>query len=324
MSTKVRASLLGIALLTFAVAVFAQQASPIEAKLTIPDAKVLPGVPFDMWVDVRNPSDSLVTVGLFPRFIVRMEGSKPFEIASSPSDYPVLLRSPRTEGERTVFYVTLAPGERRTLTLPAAEAMGGSILLRDHRVMPPGRYVLSLRLDAFPGGLTEPPPVTFLGPVVTNEAFVERVEPNGVDGKVWSRMEEVSNGKWSLQPLTISGDNAGLGAQAAERMSGVWSEIVHKYPDSNYVPYALLLSTGVDEAYAKSVFVAIAKFPSSPVIESLDARAKDFALRYGGVAAFERESAKVQSSQRPTTRIIAFGREDMPRTDCGLGVPCER
>jgi hypothetical protein len=313
-----------IALLTLAAVGSAQQVSPIEAKLTIPDAKVLPGVPFDMWVDIHNPSDTLVTVGLCPRLVVRTDSGKSFEIASNASDYPILLRSPRTEGEGAVFYVTLAPGERRTLTLPAAEAMAGSIFFRDSRIMPPGRYGISLRLEAFPLGLTEPPPLTFLGSVVTNDAFVERIEPNGVDAKVWSRMQEVSNGKWSLQPLTISSDNAGVSAQVAGKMSAVWSEIVHKYPDSNYVPYALLLSTGVDEAYAKSVFAAIAKFPSSPIVESLDAKAKDFALRYGGVAVFERESAKVHDSKRPTTRIIAFGREDVPRAECGPGVACER
>lgn len=323
MSAKLRVSFVMFTLLILAGVVSGQQVSPIEAKLTIPDAKVLPGVPFDMWIDIHNPSDTLVTVGLCPRLVVRTDSGKSFEIASTASDYPVLLRSPRSEGERAVSYVTLAPGERRTLTLPAAEAMAGSIFFRDSRIMPPGRYTISLRLEAFPLGLTAPPPLTFLGPVVTNEAFVERIEPNGVDGKVWGRMQEVSNGKWSLQPLTITGDN-GADVPRAERMSAVWSEIVQRYPDSDYVPYALLLSTGVDEGYAKSVFATIAKFPSSPVVESLDARAKDFALRYGGVAAFERESAKVRNSKRPTTRVLAFGREDVPRADCGPGGPCER
>jgi len=45
---------------------FGQQVSPIEAKLVIPDTQVLPGVPFDMWIELRSSSDAEVTVGLFP------------------------------------------------------------------------------------------------------------------------------------------------------------------------------------------------------------------------------------------------------------------
>ena len=41
----------------------AQQFSPIRARLVVPDSEVLPGVPFEMWIEVRNPSDTAVTLG---------------------------------------------------------------------------------------------------------------------------------------------------------------------------------------------------------------------------------------------------------------------
>src|SRR5437660_11927359 len=105
-------ALMGLALaIAFTPIVDAQQVSPIKAKLVIPDAKVLPGVPFDMWIEVQNGSDAAVAVGLFPQLLVRPDHGESFELA--PLDkyrsFPVLLLSP--EGDEAVPYLQLAPGE---------------------------------------------------------------------------------------------------------------------------------------------------------------------------------------------------------------------
>src|SRR5258707_1262941 len=56
-------------------------ASPIEATLVIPDGKLLPGVPFEMWIDVRNPTDSPVGVGLCSSLLVHPEQGQLFEVS---------------------------------------------------------------------------------------------------------------------------------------------------------------------------------------------------------------------------------------------------
>jgi len=308
-----------------------QQVSPVQAKLVIPDAKVLPGVPFDMWIEVRNPSDATITIGLFPRLAVRADRGAAFEVTSGASDFPVLLRGSKSAGEPVIDYLTLAPGEKKTLTLPIREELQGAQFFRDYRLSPPGRYTLAMRLDAFPLGImSEPVPLTFLGPVLTTEATVERIEPTGADAKVWKRMQELANGRWALLPMTISsGASPSVDVDTVGKMTSVWGEILTKYPESNYIPYALLWGSGFDDQYTKRVLDAIERFPSSPVIEYLDARARNLTVKHAGMpgsamaAAFARETAKIEHSQRPTTRIRVFGREDLPKEPCPRDVECE-
>jgi hypothetical protein len=264
-----RTALLNVALIMgLACVASAQQVSPVQASLVIPDAKLLPGVPFDMWIDVRNPSDSAVTVGLFPRLSVRTDGGVSFEIRPQPDDFPVLLRGSRAAGSPIIRYLTLAPGGKQTLTLPIEEWLAGTQFLRDARLSPPGHYTLSIRLDAFPG-VTDPATLTFLGPVITSEATVERIEPTGADAKVWNRMQQLGNGRWAVLPPVATS-----GATAAETAS-MWSvcgEIIAKDPDSNYLPYALIANAGVSDKYLKLITEAIGRFPSSPLIELISAK----------------------------------------------------
>src|SRR5262249_7865699 len=148
---------------------YEQQVSPIQATLIIPDTKVLPGVPFDMWINLRNPSDSSVTLGLFPQLIVHSDRSSDFVINPQASDFPVLLHGARSEGSPVIRYVTLAPGAKQTLTLPIGDGMSDSQFFNDARLSPPGHYTLVIRLDRFPDTF-DPAPLTFLGPVITTEA----------------------------------------------------------------------------------------------------------------------------------------------------------
>lgn len=291
----------------------AQQVSPVRGTLVIPDAKVLPGVPFDMWIELRNTSDTSVTVGLFPHLIVRSDYGEPFEIRSTAFDSPVLLAGARTDGAHPQRVVTLFPRGRVVLTLPADDALSGNVFFRHARLSPPGHYTVSIRLDFPPGIDAEPPPPMFLGPVTTTDAVVERIQPTGADAKVWQRMQQLADRKWAVLPMTST---------------AIWNEILTNYTDSNYYPYALLRYPGVDDSYRKMVVAALQRFPESPVAGYLHILARDLSIRGAGMAGnamgafYAREVEIVRNSTRPTTRIRAFGREDLPNAPCPPEYEC--
>ncbi|MCM2317377.1 MAG: hypothetical protein NDJ92_19690 [Thermoanaerobaculia bacterium] len=286
------------------------QLSPVRATLTVPDDGLLPGVPFDMWIDVHNPSDTTVTIGLFPYLVVTTDRGEAFTVR--PSDPPELL--PRPEGSSYLGMdrlLELPPGARQTLTVPIGRGPVG--FFGDERLSPPGGYTISIRLDAFPGGLeTFRPPLTWFGPVTTNEVRLDRVEPSGSDAQVWNRMQEFTKGHWA--------------PRCWQSMSSLLiAEIFEKYAESNYVPYALVLEPGRGTAYQNRVLDALTRFPDTPVAELLHVVARD-ALRFGdsiGLEAYHREEAIVSASRRPTTRIRVFGREDVPRQRCPKHDDCE-
>jgi hypothetical protein len=313
-----------IALMLGLSSAFAQQASPIEAKLVVPDTQVLPGVPFDMWIELRNASDAEVTVGLFPRLLVRNDRGESFEIASNPDDYPVLLRRSRHDGEGPLTEVTLKRNEKATLTLPVADGLRGAQFFRDHRLSPPGRYTLAVRLETFPLRFeTHDPALTDRGAVTTTAVVVERIEPAGSDAKVWQRMQEVANGRWTAPQTTIT--DAGPQYESMIARGKVWSEILAKYPDSNYVPYAILAQRSTD---ASAVLDAVNRFPQSPVAESLQFELWRLTAPSCGLpgakhqAACDGAWAKVKQSGRPTTRIRVFGREDTGKEPCPPDYDC--
>src|SRR6266853_6457172 len=109
-TSKSFALLVLLAAFGLAPALFAQHFSPVEAKLVIPDTKTLPGVPFDLWIEVRNQSDASVAVGLFPRLIVRPEHGDVFEITPERNDVPNLL------GGSEASYLVISPGITQVLT----------------------------------------------------------------------------------------------------------------------------------------------------------------------------------------------------------------
>jgi hypothetical protein len=289
-------------------------ASPVEAKLVIPDTKLLPGVPFEMWVELRNSSDGTVGVGLCADMLVRPEGSEPFTISFGRADgppYPTLL--PDANGWGKVTYLRLRPRQAEILTLPVEARLDGPAYFRDHRLSAPGRYEIALRLDYCWSPAVVPQksllPADFFGAVVTNEVAVERIIPSGVDAKVWQRMLEVSDGKW----------------MSANWNSAVTGEILNDHRESNYYPYALMaVSMGAVDATAYERLVdAIKRFPTSPVVEMLELNARGISSGAGkGMAAYRAHHAKLQQSKRPTTRVRAFGREDAPAPPCPAGHDC--
>jgi hypothetical protein len=280
--------------------------SPARVTLVVPDTKVLPGVPFEMWVDIQNPADGEVGVGLCPTLIVRPDQGEAFEVKGGPS--ALWLPTPDSDP-----YLVLAPGQTKTLAFPIqfnlhAEFFG------DYRLSPPGRYTLSMRLDFCwwsSGGVPQDPshlPATFFGPAMTNEVTVERIQPSGNDALVWKQMVDSSNGRWA--PNTTWSE---------PKQSQVWSDVLTKYPDSNYEPYALVenTSTYVKAASPPHVLDAIERFPDSPVIELLRIDI------WRGSPLNNQELVYLLRSKRPTTRIIMFPNENKPPQPCPPEYDCD-
>lgn len=291
--------------------------SPVTATLTIPDTTLLPGVPFDMWIEVTNGSDASVGVGLCADMFVKNERGDTFTVSppESPGSethrpaYPVMLTEfDRSGGERPASYVVLRPHEHQTLTLPVLPGLSGPVYTGDVRLSAPGRYSVSLKLDyCWPGMVVKQKsllPATFLGPVTTNEVKIERITPTGSDAEVWRRMQELAKGQWSSTEWTLT-----------PAANTIRNEIRAKYTDSNYYPYAVVADGGPQRA----LLDALNRFPRSPVTDLLHITAAH-ALGDGTVMAAQ--MAIVKQSNRPTTRALAFGREDVKRP-CPAEYDCE-
>lgn len=275
-------SRLAVVFAALALLISCEVVAQVQATLIIPDRKVLPGVPFDMWINVVNPTDASVGVGLCPSFIVKRNGES-YTIAGKRNGHFDALLSD-TKNPR-IPYLVLKPREQRTLTLPIRPDLIGASLFDDDRFLGPGNYVLSVRLDFCWCGLCEPQetplPPDFRGPITTNEVAVKRVTPAGSDAAVWARLQEL--------------------AAHGTAIASVWqsysflNEVVSNHPDSGYVPYALVAGPfGNNRAeYRERVRAAIARFPGTPVREYLQA--------YVGTP-----------TERPTTRVVVLGRQDAP------------
>lgn len=293
--------------------------SPIEATLVIPDNNLLPGVPFDMWIEVRNPSDSTVGLGLCGDMLVTPEGREPFEITFGGGEgrpaYPVLLPDDEWRGGR-VRYLPMKPRSTVTLTMPVRYRLGADYFI-DHRLSAPGRYRISFRLDYCWPGFTTPQkqllPPDFLGAVTTREVVVTRVTPTGADARVWQHMQDITGGKlvagnWPIELVRA---------------------ILTDHRDSAYFPYAVVgASFGTPtEKYLPLLQEAIQRYPDTPVIDMLQQHVLGITRASCGTkastGACERAKEKLNKSKRPTTRIIVFGREDAPPPVCPPEYDCE-
>jgi hypothetical protein len=306
---------------------FAQYSSPLEAKLVVPDTRVLPGVPFEMWIELQNSSDAEVSVGLFPRLLVRNDRGESFEIASDAADFPILLKRSSRDGEGPLTQVSLKRNEKATLTLPLGDGLRGAQFFRDYRLSPPGRYTIAVRLETFPIGFeTHQPELTDHGPITTSEAVFERIEPAGSDAKVWERMQEIANGRWTTPLTTIT--DAGDEYESMIARGKVWNEILAKYPDSNYAPYAVLARRANGPEYLAAVVDALNRFPDSPVTEPLQLEAWRLSASACGLPGAKHQAtcdgafAKINQSKRATTRVRVFGREDAGKEPCPPEYDC--
>jgi hypothetical protein len=284
--------------------------SQVQATLVIPDTKLLPGVPFEMWIELYNPSGDTVTVGMASRALVEAEGGVSFVIdpAVSHEKYPLLLTT--ADGER-VAYADLAPHEKRILTLPVDLRLDSCVFAEDVRISAPGRYRISVILDKFAG--TESPS-SFVGPVATNDVLIERVRPSGIDALVWQRMQVATERAWKPQDWRTW-------VSAIVRR-----EIVTDYRESTYFPYAALVLGGDDSSAVTQLLDAINRFPRSPILDVLYIAAWRRQAAYaGGPLAVRRQVVEthLRDARRPTTRFMMFGRDDVGKMPCPPEHDCQ-
>ncbi len=282
-------------------ALAAHAVSPAKVTLVAPDTNVLPGVPFEMWVDIQNPADGEGGVGLCPTLIVRPDQGEAFQLKSRGGS-AWLLPTPDADP-----YLVLAPGQTKTFPFPIQHDLEAQFF-DDYRLSPPGRYTLSMRFDfcwghadALPQpGLPLPP--TFFGPAMTNEVTVERIQPSGSDALVWKQMLDSSDGHWAPSI-----------AWRSKSQTQVWSDVLAKYPDSHYLPYALLANPfgKVNAAYLQPILDAIGHFPDSPVLELLH------------IDACGRAQGTQPLYDQATTHALMFPNENKPPQPCPPEADCE-
>jgi hypothetical protein len=290
-------------LLCAAIAQISQaRTSPIEARLVVPYTRLLPGVPFEMWVDLYNASENTVHVALDGPLRITVVGGIDFECRGGCQKW--LNNQNRSEGWARSVGAVLAPGERRTIALPIRRELSGAPIV-DSVVLSKavGRtcaiWVELHVVDADPRAPSTKLPPKIDEPLITNEVQIEIMAPSGDDAKVWDRMLASSDGGWT--PV-----NAG---DVDSRT--LWSEVLSEYPSSNYVPYAVLAtSTAPSDEALDHLLAAIAQFPDSPVVEVLHVRAWRLARILGRTWVADAEGAIVARSARPTTRSVICPIED--------------
>ena len=263
---------------------------PMEAILVVPDGRLLPGVPFDFWVELHNRSASARRVNVCAPFRMRLVSGEPIEWTETPEQ-----RTPRAD-----FYwshggeAIVGPGATAVLAIPAASGLMASGFFRERLLSAPGRrFAIALPLCVGAGGWPRSESVK----VMTTEAEIEIIKPTGSDAVVWKLIGETSKQEWTA---------ADMGTPNARAM---WEVVLRDFPDSNYVPYAVLMTgTFLPNDWRDDLarqLRAIRRFPDSPALEWLHVHAWWMAdsLRLHGV--MRAEGAALRRSRRPTTRLLA-------------------
>jgi len=246
-------------------------ASPITATLTLPHEKVLPGVPFDIVVTFTNVSNQPVTIdGAIATLVVTFADGETKVLHSPDANDQWSLRG---EGR-----VRLAPGEFVQL---AAGWDRGSIpnWFRYGSFSGPGTYGIALDLR-IADKHTLP-----LDTLRTPPASLTRIEPIGIDGELWKRMQAISGGAWA--------DNHFAATKAGYALA---TDIIQLYPTSEYYPYALALRAfdKVDQNRGPALADAAERFPESPAYAYLLSAAANCARYAGAVAESEGNMAEAK------------------------------
>jgi hypothetical protein len=268
---------------------------PIEAILVVPDLRILPGVPFDFWVELHNRSEDVRRVSVCAPFQMRLLSGEPIQWTDTRDQ-----RTPRSD-----FYwshggeAVVQPGETAFLAIPAHDGLTAGGFFRDRRLSAPGRrFAIALPLCGQVIGAYGSPGER--STLTTSEVEIEIMRPTAGDAKVWNLIQQTSKYEWTA---------ADMGSPDARAM---WKSVVRNFPDSNYVPYAILMTGSYSNDWRDSLareLRAIRRFADSPVLEWLHVDAWGIAseLRLHGVMLAE--GAIIRKSKRPTTRLLAFGNE---------------
>ena len=268
---------------------------PIEAILVVPDRRILPGVPFDFWVELHNRSESIRSVRVCAPFQTRLVSGEPVQWTETRDQ-----RTPHSDfswshgGEAVV-----GPGETAILAIPAFGGWTSGGFFRDRRLSAPGRqFAIALPLcEQVTGGYGS---LGERSKLMTTEASIEIVRPTRSDAAVWNLIQQKSNHEWTAADMHSPNARA------------MWESVLRDFPDSNYVPYAILMtdtfSNDWPDALARELR-AIRRFSDSPVLEWLHVEAWQTARTLGLHGVMLAEGAIIRQSKRPTTRLVAFGNE---------------
>jgi hypothetical protein len=236
---------------------------PIVATLTLPYPRVLPGVPVDLSITLKNVSNRPVTVGLISRVIVTLPDGSVFPPTGTPAE-----RNDRQELEpygtsSPLTSIELAAGEsiERVINWDRAAPKNWS---HASAYSGPGNYDLQVELER---GMRDEEP-NYVGVIRTSSARLERVVPVGEDETLWARMQAVSSGRWC--------DSAFASTKAGAALA---EEIVQLHPTSGYYPYALLLRNYARQKEDIPLSLDAAdRFRDSPALPYLLSAAGDAAL----------------------------------------------
>jgi hypothetical protein len=235
----------------------------IVATLALPYETVLPGVPFDIYVTLRNVSDTSASVGMQASLIVTLPDGSRF----APKDeYRLQPSGPSIHPDP---WVELAPGETRQMVV-SWEYDSLPNWTRHQVFSGPGSYDIALEL-----GLWEPDaPRNYVGTLVTNTAKLHRKQLQGEDEDLWKRMNALSEGGWSDNGFTRLKEGMALAQQ-----------IINLHPTSEYYPYALILRSRYDlPDEIERARDAAARFSGSPAHSYLLMHAAKCALNKATLA----------------------------------------
>jgi hypothetical protein len=293
----------------------------VVASLRLPHATVLPGVPFDMTVEMKNVSAQTVTAGIGARLRVTLPDGTNF----SPEKYALL--EPQDVEHRMQNYVELAPGESRDWAI--TWWFGTPSWAHYDAYSAPGTYDIALELTAYH------PPENYVGPIITSTARLHRAVAPGEDEALWKRMQAVRNCStmYSTDPprQICTGGWSDDGFMGLKEGLEIAKEIRELHPASQYYPYAILLQFQ-NETNISKILDAADRFLDSPAYPYLlllaggcaesaaikaernneaDAVEKDYALAgrlYGDVLKKTSNVALRQRAQRGVFSVQTRGR----------------
>jgi hypothetical protein len=240
-----------------------------------PVQSLLPGVPFDLTVTYTNSSDQRVAVGAIATVIITPRGGQPVRMKSHTGVMP-------ESGYEAVANFELEPGQSASGVLQ----WSANWLFEDAMVTVPGTYEIALELTGNPNQVDGESTV-FIPSLRSSAAELTRVQPVGEDALVWSRLQEVTNGRWPSH---------GFGSRATVD-DAISDEVVAKFPRSGYYPYALLLRHARPIFDLQAVREAIGNFRSSPAYPHLLVAAAVEALRQARLAS---------NAKRPVAEIELY------------------
>jgi hypothetical protein len=253
--------------------------SPIVATLSLPYDTILPGIPFDLVVTLKNVSDKPATAGLLVRIVVTDAGGRTLV---APDRRPIMTDVNNNSASlrpALYGYVSLSPGQSVEKVVQWDHSMPN--WSHDSAFSGPGIYDIALELEY--GDAEYDDVVNYVGILRTSTARLHRVAV-GDDAVIWKRLQEISGGKWADDWFKATKEGLAFG-----------EEVLAHHQESNYYPYALFLRTfnrNYLEEHIAPFLEAAKRFPDSPAFPYLLKGAADAAYVEASTAEYRKETEK--------------------------------